>query len=472
MKIYYRQIFYLLFIIIISSKGISQNSSLAYTVELSSYLSTNSTLPFWLTANTHDAVPTTNGTTAFISLFSDFKKPTNNFDFSYKASFTSLEASKNNILLNEFYTSARYKKVQLDLGVKHPEVLWEGLSSSNGNIMMSGNARSLPGYTFSILNYVKLPFAKKWLSVKGNYGDYLMNDTRYINNTRLHSKSVYFKSKLSTSFELITGINHYAQWAGTSIDGNKQPSSFKDYLRIISGSAGGSGAGTGDQINALGNHLGSYLLQLNHTGEKLNWNFYYSHLFEDRSGREMMNYPDALYGLFIDFKKEKALVTHLLAEFTYTQNVSGTSPHYKDETGYHAGSGLDQYFDNYVYQSGWTYFGNTIGSPYFTAETPDEDGITYGVIFRDRRYSAFNVGTKGFIGTSPYKAMLSHVTYVGSHAEPYNPKLKQLSGLFEIQLPTINKFPFNITLGSAFDTGTYRPVSFGGFLKISKNGLF
>jgi len=30
------------------------------------------------------------------------------------------------------------------------------------------------------------------------------------------------------------------------------------------------------------------------------------------------------------------------------------------------GSGLDNYFNNDVYNSGWTYFGSTIGSPYFT----------------------------------------------------------------------------------------------------------
>ena len=55
---------------------------------------------------------------------------------------------------------------------------------------------------------------------------------------------------------MIVGLEHWAQWAGTSPDGGKQPSSFKDYIRIICAKEGGTGASVSDSINALGNHLG------------------------------------------------------------------------------------------------------------------------------------------------------------------------------------------------------------------------
>ena len=91
-------------------------------------------------------------------------------------------------------------------------------------------------------------------------------------------------------------------------------------------------------------------MQLNYVGEKLNWNFYYSHLFEDRSGREFQNWRDGLYGFFIDFKKPKALISHLLTEFTYTKHASGDAPHYTDDQGIaHAASGMDNYFNNGVH---------------------------------------------------------------------------------------------------------------------------
>ncbi len=468
-------VFILLICILNSYKSYTQTRALAYTVELNSAISSNETLPFWMTANKFGSITNKNHSAVFTSLFSDFNTTESDFSFSYKASFTGLKETKNNILVNELYASTRYKNIQLDLGVKNHDILWENLSSSNGNIVMSTNSRSLPGYNISLVNYSQLPFAKKWLSFKGNYSDYVFNDKRMTTNAQLHAKSIYFKSTLNSKLELITGINHYVQWGGTSAFWGKQPSSFKDYLRIVSGKSGGNSATEGDQINALGNHLGSYLVQLDYKGEKLNWNFYYSHLFEDRSGREFQNWRDGLYGFFIDFKKPTALISHLLTEFTYTKHMSGANPPDQghDEFGNSIhGRGLDNYFNNGVYSSGWTYFGNTIGSPYFTTKPVDEQGITQGVIVGDNRFVAFNLGLKGNIYQIPYKLLVSHTTYTGWFNNEYQPKPTQFSGYLEVSFPKIEKFPILITVGTAFDTGTYRPVNFGGFIKLTKKGLF
>jgi len=450
----------------------SQNSRIEYNVDLSSYASTKNTLPFWLVSNKYDIVPNSNNAILKTTFFSDFKRTSKKIDISYKASFIGYtEKNNNHIFINELYTSIKYNKIQLDLGVKHPDVLFEGLSSSNGNIAHSTNSRSFPGYNLQIPEFTELPFAKKWLSFKGNYADYLLNDTRVVDNARLHTKSLYFKSRLSSKIEIITGLNHYVQWGGTSPTFGKQPSSFKDYLKIVRGASGGSGARIGDQINALGNHLGSYLFQLNSYG-KTNWSFYYSHPFEDTSGREMQNWRDGLYGFFIDFKKTKKLVTHLSVEFTYTKHMSGNSNHYTDSEGVaHVARGRDNYFNNGTYASGWTYFGNTIGSPYFTPNLVNEDGITNGVIIGDNRFRAFNIGLKGYIGNFEYRSMISHTTYFGYFDDEYSPKPQQISTLLEFKLPKINHLPFNISFGTGFDTGTYRPVNFGGYLKISKMGL-
>ena len=59
-------------------------------------------------------------------------------------------------------------------------------------------------------------------------------------------------------------------------------------------------------------------------------------------------------------------------------------------------SGPDNYFNNSIYKSGWTYHGKTIGSPYFTPKPVDENGITSGVIVGDNRFAAINIGANGF----------------------------------------------------------------------------
>jgi hypothetical protein len=453
--------------------GYAQHKELSYSVDLQSNVSTENTLPFWMVANKFGAVPNNNNGILSFGLFKDFdEKSYYNHGISYGIQTSASIADKNDIIINQLYLSFKLNKLQLDLGSKYDEIKWEGLSSSNGNFIKSTNSRAYPGYNFQLIDYVKLPFAKSWLSFKASYGDYLMNDKRFVDNTRLHHKSLYFKSKLNQKLDLIVGLDHYAQWGGTSLTTGKQPSGFKDYIKIITGKEGGSNASGGDQINALGNHVGAYLVQLDYKGEKTNWNFYWSHPFEDRSGRELTNYPDALYGLFIDFKKPEAVITHLLTEVTYTKDVSGDAPHYVDEQGVaHAASGRDEYFNNGVYRSGWTYFGDIIGTPYFTPK-PEVNGITEGTILQDNRFLALNLGFKGNLKNVQYKTILSYTTYYGWFEEEYDPNPKQFSGLFEFYLPEFNQLPFNISLGAAFDTGTYRPDNFGGYIKLTKNGIF
>jgi hypothetical protein len=457
------------------NKVFSQESTIRYQVELNSNISSQDSLTFWQTANKFGAIPNSNTAQISAGLFRDFKDELEygTVDYALGAQVTSSLADRNETIINQLYASARWGKVQLDAGVKHREVLFEGLSSSNGEITYSNNARSIPGYNIYLIDFVKLPFAKKWLSFKGNYSDYLLNDKRAVDNARLHHKSLHFKYKLSEKLELITGLNHYVQWGGTSSTFGKQPSSFKDYLRVITAQSGGSDSTIGDQINALGNTLGSYLVQLNYSGEKTNWNFYWSHPFEDRSGRELSNYPDALYGVFIDLKKPNGLISHISTEVTYTKHGSGNSPHYRDGNGvFVAASGRDNYFNNGIYESGWTYFGNTIGSPYFSTIGKNDSDVTQGIIEGDNRFTAFNIGIKGCIHKFNYMTKLSHVTYLGWFDNEYEVKPKQFSGILEIKLPEIQKFPIDIAFGTSFDTGTYSPINFGGFLKLSKRGVF
>ena len=71
-----------------------------------------------------------------------------------------------------------------------------------------------------------------------------------------------------------------------------------------------------------------------------------------------------------------------------------------------------------------------------------------------------------------YKAIISSTTYYGWFGSEYVDKPTQISGLLEATIPKLTNLPLEITIGAAFDTGTYRPVNFGGFLKLTKRGIF
>jgi hypothetical protein len=445
----------LTFIFAIFFETHSQN----YSVELNSNISSKETLPFFLTANKFGTIPNSNNLLLNTAIFSDFKKNNSTLDIAYKASITGYTANKNNILINELYASIAIKNWQIDLGSKNDEIVFEGLSVSNGNIVNSINTRAFPGISLKTRDYLELPFAKNWLKVKATYAEYFLNDKRAVDNAHLHYKSLYFKSKLSSKLDLISGLDHFVQWGGTSKEFGKQPTGFKDYLKYITGT--GDGNKTEDHINssnAWGNHVGNYLFQLNYNGENSNWSIYLSHPFEDRSGREFANYPDALYGFFIELKKPKSFITHLITEFQYTKHHGKSS----SENGL-----IDNYFNNSVYKSGWTYFGRTIGSPFFTTKAP-EDGITYGIA--ENRFTSFNLGFKGYLSEAiQYKTNITYTKYAGWFNKPLN---KSLFAPYLEVLISDKSIPFDITVGTTADFGDFLPTNFGGFLKLTKTNIF
>jgi hypothetical protein len=438
------------------SQEFSQDNPLKYSIGLNSALANKNTLPFWITANTYGAVPNSNYGSLYTSMFSDYKDAESTFRFSYKASFTGYIASENDLFINELYGGIRFRNWQLDLGAKNDELVWEGLSASNGNIIKSNNTRAFPGISLQTTDYLTLPFAKKWLRVKGNYAEYFLIDKRVVADERLHHKNLYFKFLLSEKLSVVTGLDHYVQWGGNCDEYGKLPKGLKDYLRILTGSPGGANSTVAEQNNALGNHVGAHLFQVNYSGEKTNWNFYWSHPFEDGPGLKLANWPDAYYGFFVDLKKPNHIITHLLAEFYYTkhQGRSDSKPYFSEN-----------YFNGFIYSSGWTYFGNTIGSPFFRTKTLKE-GITAGVDQNYSRFIAYHLGFKGLLSENMrYKTYFSYIYYPGWFDAPINKD--QISSLVEFYVQP-KKIPFEITVGAAADFGSALTENFGGFLKVSK----
>lgn len=455
------------FIFLFVYKGFSQRD-FNYIVNLSGNYSTKENLPFWMTANKFGTVPNENNAILQTSIFSDYSHQNKKFDFSFKASGVGFIAKEKKVFIDELYAGVKYKNLfELEIGSKNDAFIYEGLSSSNGNILKSGNARAYPGINFKTVGFITLPFAKKWLQAEFNFAEYILNDKRYVSNAHLHHKSLHLKFLLNKKLNLVAGLDHYVQWAGTNIKGKKKPSGFKNYLKVISGASGGGDASLSDQINALGNHIGAYTLQLNHKGNT-NWSIYISHPFEDTSGRELHNIIDNIYGVFIDFNKTKSPINQLLFEVTHTKHMSGRD---KDRNSIPA-SGRDNYFNNGAYQSGWTFHGKTIGSPYFTPKPKDKNGITKGVIVGDNRFTVINVGLQGSLTyLLKYKTKISYVQYYGWFDKEYKKKPHQISGYFEFFVPEFT-LPFEVSFGLGFDLGNYGKDVGGGFLKLTKRGVF
>ncbi|MEG2340086.1 MAG: capsule assembly Wzi family protein [Odoribacter sp.] len=453
-----------------------------YNASITGQASSKQNLPFWATANKFGIIPDSRGGIMQAGVFSDFNTQ-KTIQFSYGVSGAGyLTQNHKNILIDELYFNTRWKKIQLNLGMVHPEVEYNGVSSTNGNIVFSNNTRTLPGYNLKT-DYIKVPFTGNVLSFKFNLADYRMIDKRYVDNVQLHNKSFFINIKPWYKIDIIVGVEHWAQWAGTSPIYGKQPSSFHDYLRVFCAREGGAGSTWSDSVNVLGNHLGREHLRINYHTEKFTLSFYHDIPFDDRSGIDFDNAPDGVYALYYGAKNKKQWVSDFIYEFFYTKDQSGplhdrpATPEEKaqqDPSVWHYGrvilGGNDQYFNNGEYQSGWTYYGKTIGTPFITPKEENQDGITLGVY--NNRILAHHIGVKGYIANKiPYKMMLSYTLNYGTYGAslPHTPH--QFSFGLEAGVLQKEKSPFHIDLGLYGDFGKLLKNNVGISVKISRNGI-
>ncbi len=133
--------------------------------------------------------------------------------------------------------------------------------------------------------------------------------------------------------------------------------------------------------------------------------------------------------------------------------------------------GNDNYFNNGEYQSGWTYYGRTVGTPFITPKARNEEGITLGVY--NNRITAHYLGIKGYIAKKlPYKLKLSYSKNYGTYGTSLANKPEQFSFGLETALLRKADFPLHLDLGLYGDYGKLFSNNFGISLKISRNGTF
>ena len=379
--------FFLLFLI--SSANLYSQLNYSAEVNLQSQASTDGNLPFWMYHNQRGRLSEHTNFASWISGRGVYQLSEN----------ASLEAGAGllyqeevvRLQLDELYLSFQNSWMEAVVGRKQKQELYNGLSSSNENILWSLNARPLPGIRLSTTRPIFF-WPKAGLGFEASWEEYQMEEERHVSNARLHHKSFHLVYQHAPAFKIRAGLQHFVQWAGTSADRGKQPGGFDDYLLILTGQGGGEDAALGDQQNALGNNLGSYEVYVDGRLKDINFSLFWNHLFEDGSGRRLGNTPDGRYGLFIEDTAPQQWVHSAIYEFYYTKHQSHTT------TGAHK---FDNYFNNGVYRSGWTYEDRVLGAPFFMIN-PNGPGII------SNRFIAHHLGIGGVaFDRLPFKVMAS-----------------------------------------------------------------
>ena len=484
-----RRIIYniILLAFVFSGRAQEETTHLSYGIQTFGSFSTNKQTPFWMVGNQNGVIPFEANNAylrtdiGFHHLFSK------GFSWTTKADLIAVTPRYRNVYVQQLFTELAYKGVRLSIGShetgKYMQTVTDP-SLSSGDLGLASNARPIPEINIYTPGFISLPWIGEWLQAKGNFAvgrsfdaDYLnsfINEKQhYIQNPLWHHKSLYLQFKDTKNdfpVSLIVGMRHVVQWGGKATDPElkgQQPHSFKDFIRVMVGTSGGSNATLSDQINALGAHYGTYDFRLRF--DKKDWTIdgYYQHIFSDHSGMEFKNALDGLKGIKIETSKFPWL-NKIVFEHLYTLNQSGPF-HFIlfDRDIYRGyGGGGDNYYNNGEYTTGFSYFNRSSGSPFMISPAYNHDGK---LEFKHNRVQAWYMGAEGAISRNlSWRLLLSTIESFGT---PFAPTLQKLTMTsFKTDFCHSRK-DWTFTASIAADKGSLLGDHWGFGFSVAKRGI-
>ena len=486
---------YIIFVVLLFSFTCYSQDTLDYRLDIFGSASSGKYTPFWITSNTYGTVPL-RANSGFIRGDLAWKHSFIN-DIKIEAEADVLTAAKHSssFWIQQLYVAAAYRNVYLFVGAKKHYNSMLDKNLSMGDMTYSTNARPIPEINFSFPNYTNIPFTKRYLQFKADFAagksfdnNYILRtkdayslavnnpDPSYTINILWHHKSLFLKwEDPSDRFPLfaILGLEHAAQWAGWTnyLNFGQMSTSFRDFIRVVLAQNGDSRAIEGDQVNILGNHLGTYNVKIAYKNKKFQAALYKQHYFDDNSGTELANWRDGIFGGEFTFLNQPFLKKVVL-EYLQTTNQSGPIHFlFYDWKLYPKarGGGDDDYYNDYCYISGWSYFGRSIGNALLTSP---EYNANHALGFENNRVKALHLGLEGNITSEfSYRALFTGMCGWGTSYLPFTKRKNDFSSLIECNYQPAKLKGWQIGLQASFDTGKLYGDNFGCSLKISKSGM-
>jgi len=455
-------------LLLLSTVAEAQSDTIKYEVGFTGVGSTGAYAPFWLqSANYGQISASPNSANVNMGFSKDFNNRSAVFDYGFKANLLlQTYDNKTKAYFHEAYLKARFSVLVLIVGAREEHLGTQDSSLSCGGFLFSKNARPMPKITLGIERFTPVPFTKGYLEVKGAVAHGWFTDNIAVTNLLLHHKYIYFKVGGSLPFHFQYGVDHVAQWGGSSPGIGQQPTSLSDYLRIVMGSSGGSSALETDQINALGNHIISQSMKADYRISDFMISGYWQNISEDspKFMTNTMNKLDGLWGVAIR-NNTFPIIKGLVYEYLNSTDQSGPF-HDKDGIVY---GGNDSYFQNGVYQNGWTYFSRTIGTPFISSPVYNKNG---GVSVVNTRVQVHHIGLEGDLLGYNYKVLCSLSKNYGSYGNPYPEMIRNTSLLLEVkkQFSKLSNIELGCSVGA--DIGKLYGNSVGCMVSVRKRGNF
>ena len=435
MKYSYTKVF--LFLIIgfgfITSNLKAQKKTFEYHLTLQGEASTGKYLPFWLYSNRHGIVSFDSPESQAIFNFQkNLMNHHSGFDYGFGATLVGRYSKHKTIFFSQLYGVLSFGPFQLKGGRFYETLGTVDPSLSMGSLAISPNATPLPKITFSVPVYTDVPFTHGYVEFKGQMDHGWFEENRQIHRPWLFQKDGYLRFGKNWPVRPYIGLTDETQWAGTSPYKGNLTDSFRSFIRVFLNESGHGTKNRGENIYHLGNtqgiwdfgfyfHFGGYHMIL-----------YRQQIYNDKDGLTFQT-PDGMTGLSIKVpQKKQHFIKKVVLEYLYTKNQSGPIP---PGGGRGGPGGRDDYYNNYIYRSGWTYEKRTIGNPLFlNAYNPQLKIVAnphlntknpYGIA--NNRIVAQHIGLRGqFSKSLSYKVLLTRSINYGNY---YDGDLYRKKGL-------------------------------------------
>jgi len=459
----------------VSAQGIPALAPDTAEIEVRTTIASRDRQPFWLTANRLGVVDpaSANAILRLHTARSIDGVPQRNgrWQWGYGASLIGRGSAQATVFAPELYAALRYRGFVLRAGRWAESVGAADPDVSSGSITTSRNATPVPRITLSTRGYVDVPGSRGYAEVKGRMTHGWLTDDRYVEVPYLHAKHAFLRLGGALPVRVYGGLVHNAVWAGTSSDPETGdlPGGIGDLWRVATAqSATAEDVPLGEQIYVQGNHLGMVSLGAETDIGRYRLQVHRDFFFDDEDGLELETPQDALMGVSLRDTRPDPVVEALTYEYVYTKWQSGPRPPGPGPPGGEGIPGNDNFYNNSIYRSGWTYEGRTIGTPLFVTAA-DGQGV------ESNRIVAHHLGVAGHAtSAAQYRILATYVRHYGTYSGirnannsnrsyAYRPYRTQYSLLFESTMAWPGSVPLHIRAGVGIDAGTlYEDAGIGG----------
>ncbi|GGM86343.1 hypothetical protein GCM10010967_18230 [Dyadobacter beijingensis] len=467
------------------------------SLEIPVVTTTNDVVPFWMRANRFGNTPLSGTSGGLIgSISKRYGSRRSLFDWRAGVIYRINAGSKAEGTLIEGFAAVRAGIFELKGGRSRDITGLVDSTLSMGAMAVSGNALGIPKIELSVPEYWRVPILGGLFSFKGNFS-YGWFGTTPINpvsgggakkdnippvTSFYHQKSLYGRfGKPNWRLNILAGFNHQTMYGNEDdIYEGFNLTKLESFFHVVTGKTWRANSGFATK---LGNQLGSIDFGATYDFRTTQLFVYRQQIYDVGALSKLANVRDGLTG--ISFKNKQTGKTgwsKILLEFLYTKNQAG------ELWSKITKSGDENYYNNYMYGSGWSYRDRAIGNPFLTPRHEARADLRYKETeyFVNNRVIAFhggfigrisdvNITTKlsfsknyGTYGTSPIGTSLGRRREV--LAPPYFQEVNQFSGYVEGSKMLKNNW--EVGVATAFDSGKLLYDSFGLMLNVRKSFQF